>query len=122
DDRPEAQPAVVLSYAFWQRRFAASADAVGRTIWLNGKSFTIVGGAPNRFTGGLAPLVGDLWVPLATDALLRPALDQSTRLETMSFHLAGRLRPGVARARAQTDLDTIGRQLRAQAGEPERPQ
>ena len=122
DDRPEAQPAVVLSYAFWQRRFAASADAVGRTIWLNGQSFTIVGVAPDRFTGVLAPLVGELWVPLATDALLRPALDQSTRLESMSFHLAGRLRPGVARARAQADLDTIGRQLRAQAGEPERPQ
>jgi hypothetical protein len=44
----------------------------------------------------MAPLVEDLWVPLASDTLLWPALDQTTRLNTMSFHLLGRLKPGVA--------------------------
>ncbi len=122
DDRPGAPPAAVLSHAFWVRRFGASPSAVGRTISLNGQPFTIVGVATERFTGVLAPLVGELWVPLATDSLLRPALDEATRLETMSFHLAGRLKPGVDRARAQADLDTIGRQLRADAGDPDRPQ
>ncbi len=46
DDRAGAPPAVVLSHAFWTRRFGGSPDAVGRTIALNGQPFTIVGVAP----------------------------------------------------------------------------
>ena len=67
-----APPAVVLSHAFWTRRFGGSPDVIGRTIALNDQPFTIVGVAAEGFTGVLAPLVGDLWVPLAADALLRP--------------------------------------------------
>ena len=119
DDQVGAPPAVVLSHAFWRRRFGASADAIGKTIALNDQPFTIVGVAAEGFTGVMAPLGGDLWVPLAADTLLRPAVDSSTRLDTMSFHLVGRLKPGVARERAQADLDTIGRQLRQAAREPE---
>jgi hypothetical protein len=73
DDRPGASPSVVLSHAFWIRRFARAADAVGRTTRLNNHAFTIVGVAPEGFTGVLGPIAGDLWVPVATDALLRPA-------------------------------------------------
>ena len=122
DDRAAAPPAVVLSYGFWKRRFGASSDVVGKTIALNDQPFTIVGVAAEGFTGVMTPLVADLWVPLAADALLRPALDPATRLDTTSFHLVGRLKPGVDRARAQADLDTIGRQLRLARGEPDQGQ
>ena len=122
DDRPGAPPAVVLAHAFWVRRFGAAPDAVGRIISLNGQAFTVVGVAASGFTGVLAPLAGDLWVPLASDSVLRPGLDEAQRLQSMSFHLAGRLKPGLDRARAQADLDTIGRQLRAEAGEPDNSQ
>ena len=50
---------------------------------------------------------------------LRPALDAEARLDSTSLHLVGRLKPDVDRARAQTDLDTIGRQLRTAAGQPD---
>jgi macrolide transport system ATP-binding/permease protein len=122
DDRADAAPAVVLSHAFWKRRFGASPDVIGKTIALNDQPFTIVGIAAEGFTGVMAPLIGDLWVPLAADALLRPALDPATRRDTTSLHLVGRLKPTVNRARAQADLDTIGRQLRRTAGEPDRGQ
>ena len=121
DDRAGAPPVVVLSHGFWTRRFAQSPDVVGRMVALNGQPFTIVGVAAEGFTGVLAPLVGDLWVPLAADAVLRPSLDETARLNA-SFHLAGRLKPGVERTQAQADLDTIGRQLRAATGEPDRAQ
>ena len=122
DDRAAAPPAVVLSHGFWKRRFGASSDVVGKTIALNDQPFTIVGVAAEGFTGVMTPLVADLWVPLAADALLRPAQDPATRLDTTSFHLVGRLKPGVDRARAQADLDTIGRQLRLARGEPDQGQ
>jgi predicted permease len=119
DDVAGAPPVVVLSHAFWMRRFGGAADAVGRTIALNGQPFTIVGVAPPGFTGVLAPLAGALWVPIASDAVLRPGTDSSMR---GSFHLAGRLKPGVDRGRAQVDVDTIARQIRAAEGLPAREQ
>jgi putative ABC transport system permease protein len=122
DDRADAAPAVVISNGFWKRRFGGSPDVIGKTIALNDQPFTIVGIAAEGFTGVMAPLVGDLWVPLAADALLRPRLDPATRLDTANFHLVGRLKPNIDRARAQADLDTIGRQLRRAAGEPDRGQ
>jgi macrolide transport system ATP-binding/permease protein len=117
DDVAGAPPAVVLSHAFWVRRFGALPDAVGRTVTLNGVPFTIVGIAGRGFTGVLAPLAGDLWVPMATDSQLRPALDPAARLQG-SMHLVGRLKAGADRAQAQADLDTIGRQVRASTGQP----
>jgi putative ABC transport system permease protein len=117
DDQVGAAPAVVLSHAFWRRRFGGSPDVIGRTIALNDQPFTVVGVAAEGFTGVMAPLGGELWVPLAADALLRPALDSGRRLDTTSFHLIGRLRPGVGRDSAQAELDTIGRQVRQAAGE-----
>jgi predicted permease len=120
DDRADSPPAVVLSHAYWTRRFGASADVVGRTISLNDRPFTIVGVAGETFTGLMSPLRGDLWVPLAADAWLRPALDQATRANTLPLHLIGRLKPGIDRTRVEAELDTIGRQLRATSGEPDR--
>jgi putative ABC transport system permease protein len=117
DDRAGASPVVVLSHAFWTRRFGAAPDAIGRTIRLNDQPFQVVGVAAQDFSGLMTPLRGDLWVPLAADAYLRPALDAQARLDSTSLHLVGRLKPDVDRARAQADLDTIGRQLRA-AGQP----
>jgi predicted permease len=119
DDRAGASPVVVLSYAFWTRRFGAAPDAIGRTIRLNDQAFQVVGVAAEDFSGLMTPLRGDLWVPLAADAYLRPALDAEARLDSTSLHLVGRLKPEVDRARAQADLDTIGRQLRTAAGQPD---
>jgi predicted permease len=116
DDRAGVSPVVVLSHAFWTRRFGGAPDAIGRTVRLNDQPFQIVGVAAEGFTGLMTPLKGDLWVPLAADALLRPALDEATRAGSTSLHLVGRLQPGIDRLRAQADLDTIGRQLRAAAG------
>ncbi len=121
DDRPGAPPVVVLSHGFWQTRFSGSRDVVGQTIVLNGTAFTVVGVGPERFAGLMTPLAAALWVPSAADALLRPMLDEAARLNRSAL-LVGRLKPGVGLAQAQADLDTIGRQLRLDAGEPAREQ
>src|SRR5262245_23980134 len=56
DDRADAPPAVILSHAFWNRRFGASPDVIGKTIALNDQPFTVVGIAAEGFTGVMAPL------------------------------------------------------------------
>src|SRR5262249_43941170 len=56
-------PLVVLSHRFWTRRFNNDPAIVGRTITLNGTTFTVVGVASERFHGtGIRAL--DLWVPM----------------------------------------------------------
>ncbi len=57
-------PVAVISYGYWQRRFARSADANGQKIRLNGASFTIVGVAPEGFRGVILESPEDLWIPL----------------------------------------------------------
>jgi predicted permease len=118
DDRLDAPAVALLAHGFWRRRFGADPDVVGRTLSINDRPFTIVGVAAEGFTGVMAPLSPDFWVPLSADSALRPALDDDARLDSLSLHMIGRLKPGVAAARAQADLDTLGRALRAAAGDP----
>ena len=51
DDRPGAAPAVTISYSLWQRRFASSDAAIGKSILINGKSFVIAGVSAPEFFG-----------------------------------------------------------------------
>jgi len=59
-----AHPVLVLSYAFWQRRFAGAPDAVGRTMSVNGTPFTVVGVAKRGFFGTKPGFGPDIWAPL----------------------------------------------------------
>ncbi len=67
EDRPGApHPVVVISHGLWQRAFSGDPGAVGRSVRINGRSFTIVGIAPRGFRGvtldeGRPP---ELWLPI----------------------------------------------------------
>ena len=72
DVTPGAHPVAVISYDFWQTRFAGEADIVGREVRLNGHVFTVVGVAPAGFDG---PTIGSgrsLYVPMMMQAIMRP--------------------------------------------------
>ena len=70
-------PVAVISYQYWQRRFAFDRSIVGRTITLNGVPVTIVGVAAPKFFGVLQTLSPDLTVPIA----LQPRVSPSTNTE-----------------------------------------
>jgi len=57
-------PVVVVGDGFWRRVLGGSADAVGRTVAVNGVPLTIVGVAPRGFTGLWTDAEADLWLPL----------------------------------------------------------
>jgi putative ABC transport system permease protein len=88
---------VILSQGLWQRRFGGSPDALGKTLNLNGESFTVVGVMPADFKLNRS----ELWVPLA--------MDQRNWTQRGGHYLQGigRLKPGVAIEAAQSDLNTI---------------
>src|SRR5579863_5666911 len=50
EDQPGAGPAVILGGGFWKRRFGSSPDILGKSLTLNGASYTIVGVIPPDFS------------------------------------------------------------------------
>jgi predicted permease len=106
EDRAGAGPVVILGDGLWKRKFASSPEAVGKSITLNGKSYTIVGVA-RAILPGISPT--DIYVPIGqwNDPTFR---DRRIGMGTNSI---GRLKPGVTMAQAQADMDSVAQNLAA---------
>ncbi|HET7535636.1 MAG TPA: ABC transporter permease, partial [Candidatus Didemnitutus sp.] len=92
---------VVLSYAVWTRSFASDPNVLGRTLKLDGESYTVIGVMPQEFR---FPDGAGVWTPLhltATDAL------RGTR----SYEGVARMKPGVSIEQARADLNVIADRL-----------
>ena len=112
DDDPARKQVVVLSYESWQKRFGGDRQVVGRELNLDGESYTVVGVLPSRFT--LPDRDAELAIPL------RPLVDplRELRSSTNFLRAVGRLKPGVTRQQAETDLSAIVSRQRQQFGDP----
>jgi predicted permease len=71
DDLTGAEPVVVLSYGFWQRRFNSDEAIVGRSMRLDGRNATVIGVMPRDFEYPLFWGAIDLWRPFAASPELR---------------------------------------------------
>src|SRR5581483_4688499 len=103
-------PPAVLSYGFWRRRFSGDERAVGRNIELHGHAFSVVGVMPREFNGVSIDTTPDVRVPLATYSLLS-VYNPNAALDTIWVDLAGRMKPGVTRERAQAEALAIWRNI-----------
>jgi predicted permease len=105
DDRPGVEPVAILGGGFWKRRFGSSLDVLGKSMILNGESYTIVGVIPAGFT--FYGRDRDVYTPIGhwnDPSFLDRRID-------MSSHALGRLKPGVTLSRAKADMDGIARNL-----------
>ncbi len=105
EDQPGRERVVVLSNRLWQRRFAGNANIVGQQITLDGESYTVIGVMPREFQ--FAPFWAtnaELWSPLNLTPRANDRGGQSLRV-------FARLKPGVTRAAAQSEVATIFRRL-----------
>jgi predicted permease len=103
----------VISYAAWQRRFGGSPTVVGQRIRSESQSYTIVGVTPREFTGVLAPLRTDVWIPVRTRPVVTARLDDR-RVRRLT--LFGRMKDGIGAAQVAAELNGIDAQLRAEHG------
>jgi predicted permease len=107
-------PVVVLGNGLWRRRFAASPDAIGRQVALNGQSYTVVGVMPPGFHGTDRAVLADFWVPLAMYGQIMPDLAKDNMVAGRNARwlmLDGRLKPGVGRKQAAAALNVVQRRL-----------
>jgi predicted permease len=101
DDRPGANPTVLLSWGLWKRRFAGSQGIVGSSILLDSKPFTVVGIMPAGF--GFPEPAMQLWTPIH----LTEPVQHMQAIDEHDFVVVGRLKPGVSQAQAQSELTAI---------------
>jgi predicted permease len=111
-EKPGADPIVVLSYDYWQRKFGGDPAAVGKVININGHPFTIVGVAPETFGSAQWKMGPRAFVPASMLGRTRPDGDESLKSRgAVIFKVMARLKPGVTIAQAGAAVEIAGRRL-----------
>jgi putative ABC transport system permease protein len=101
DDKPGAGGVVVLSEAFWRRRYAGRPDVLGKIATLNSKPYTIIGVAPSSFRFPRPDV--EAWAVLPVDP---PA-----RRSPLFLRAIGKLRPGASFEKASAELNVIAKNI-----------
>jgi putative ABC transport system permease protein len=105
DEQATDPQVIVLSYGLWQGRFGGDPGVVGRTFQLGGSSVKVIGVMPAGFA---YPPHAELWFPA-------PLLNTGMQVRQAHFlRPLGLLKPGVALAQAQSELDAIAGRLAQQ--------
>jgi macrolide transport system ATP-binding/permease protein len=109
ENRPAGPDVLLLSYGTWLHRFGARGDAVGQTVDLDGRAFTVIGVLPRGFS--FAPAGNaEFWVPLNS-------FSTHEKMRTFyNFWGIGRLRDGVSTPAALAEMTAIAKQLQRQYG------
>jgi putative ABC transport system permease protein len=108
ENRPGAD-AVLLSHAFWQRKYAAATTAIGQAITLDGRRYTIVGVLPAWFDGAAAAGIArgvraEIWSPLAL-------VEAGAPRSVPAFDVHARLKPGATIANVRAEVDAVMQRL-----------
>src|SRR5437773_452073 len=117
--KPNANIAVVIaSYGFWKRQGSRN-DFVGSTLQINGQPYTVIGIAPEGFSGANVLIAPDIWVPIGIRSQLGSAFGDSETMHDLNnpknyaFNLTGRLRPGLTIETAKSRLPVLAQRLSA---------
>ncbi len=78
DKTPDRHPVVVLAHHFW-KKLGGDRGIIGSALTLNGRQFTVIGVAPQKFTGTDVGVAPDLWVPMAMRGWVAPGLARMVR-------------------------------------------
>src|SRR6267378_83308 len=107
EDRPGAMPVAILGNSFWQRHFAEKPEALGSSVVLDGKRYTVVGIAPAGFK--LFGDEADIYTPVGQDTA-----KYLWNRAAHPMHVVARLQPSVRLSQAQSELALLGRHLAGQ--------
>jgi putative ABC transport system permease protein len=101
DDRPGAEPVVLIAHDLWARRYNSDPSIVGRAIQVNSRPHTVVGVMPPQFK---FPENQYLWLPLSEFAV-------SQQRAARGLQVFGRLRDGVTLEQARREADAVAANL-----------
>ena len=103
DDRPGAEPVVLIAHEVWRDRYESDPKIVGRVISIDARPHTVIGVMPPRFA---FPENSRVWVTLAS-------YENSSTRDQRNLDVFARLKPGVTVAQASADATAIAGRLAA---------
>ena len=103
------QPVTVLSYATWSGRYGRDRSVLGKTITLDGRTYTVIGVLPPAVQ--FPDERTELWLPIGVAFADDPQIEVNEHY--YAFNVVGRLAPGATMARAAVDLTTLAKRLAA---------
>jgi predicted permease len=108
DDRTiGAHPIAILSHDYWTSRAGGNPAVLNSVIIVNGQALTIVGIAPNGFTGTTLGEEPDVFVPLTMRGLMSPGWKGFENRRSYWAYLFGRLKPGMSIEEAQSGINVL---------------
>lgn len=112
DGAPGANPVAVLSHGFWASRLGADAAIVGQTVAINGQPFVVIGVAGADFNGLVQGESPGLFVPIAMQRAIAPAMNSIEDRTFSWLTIFARLKPGESQAQAQAATDVVFHAIR----------
>jgi putative ABC transport system permease protein len=108
EEKPGSGRVVILSHAAWERLLGSDRNLTNKSLTLNGNPVAVIGVMPPNFEVQFPTNIRvDMWLPLRID----PAnVDRNNHF----LYALARLKPGVSRDQAQSDMDLIASQLQQQ--------
>jgi putative ABC transport system permease protein len=114
DLSPDANPVVVLSFDYWQRRFGLDPRIVNQVISINGHPFAVIGVAAPGFHSAVQGDHPEIFAPMMMKHELAPAMGGLEDRQAQWLNIIGRLEPGITRAQAQLGIETVWHSIRAE--------
>jgi predicted permease len=113
----------MLSYLLWRSSFGSARDLVGRSITLDGRSYTVAGIMPPGFVFPIVNPAPALWTTLADDAATDSPKDKplTSQRGMNMLRVVARLRPGVTVAQSRAELSAIAGRLARQYPDDNKP-
>lgn len=108
EDKPGANRVVLLSYGFWQQKFAGQSDVLGKAVIMNGQSYIIIGIMPQSFQ--FPSYKTQVWIPVGLNAS-EPGWERENH---PGLYGVARLKSAITMAQAQSEMATIAAQLEQQ--------
>ena len=112
DQGTGAHPVAVLSYNFWQHRFAGDFSVIGQAITVKQQPLIVVGVTPPKFFGEAVGRAPDVWTLLT----MQPSLDRGpSYLENANIswlRIMGRLKTGISEEQAKSEVNNLVAQLK----------
>ena len=119
DRTPGTHAVMVLSYRYWQRRFAGDRAILGREIKINSHPFQVIGVAPEGFRSTMI-LAPDAWFPLMMTPVVIPGSHLLDERRDVWMVAIGRLKSGVTLQQARAEMNALAAQLEQEYPEDNR--
>ena len=110
-------PIAVISYAFWESRFALDPAVLGKSIQIRNNSFEVVGVTTPSFFGETVGAAPDLWIPITMQDVIYPGRDllspspEGLLNQHIWLQVMGRRKPGISNAQANASINVVFQHL-----------